>query len=117
MPIKVSLPATGGYVMSDIVDAIDFLAFDSILISGSATSVSLGGSYGGLAASATMTGSGFAMDVTGEYFVAGVISAITFTTSLGTINFSTVNIVKVDRMPVGERRLPRTQPGINNAVI
>ena len=86
MTMELTLPSSG-YTITDLFDIINFITVDATVTSASSTSFSGSGTYDGMAASFTITGSNFSLGTIGgeTYVVTGAIGSITFTTALGTV--------------------------------
>lgn len=94
MTIEVTISPSSPYSLTDLFGAIEFIAFDADVTGFSETFFGLSGFYGGLGASVSVNGSGFAVtEIGGDVFVtSGVISTISMQTSAGSILFEDVNI-------------------------
>jgi len=103
MAITVVFPAGGSYAISDFPDIIEFIAFDAEVNGGfSASGFSGSGSFGGGAASYTITGSGFGITIIGgeDYVTAGIVNTIEFTSPRGVVTFTNVNVNMAQLSPL-----------------
>lgn len=101
MTIKVSLAGTG-FSLGDLVDIVDFISVDADVAGTSATAFSGHGSFGGVPASFSATGTGFGLGaIGGTYYVtSGVIDTITFAAGSSEIVFAAVDIDMSDFAPI-----------------